>query len=86
MCDWGLKSVNANHYNHSVHNNVESISNQRFNLICLLGILLQANYNGSNTFGTIKICSREGQFELVSVNHSARTGGKIMISRHFSLK
>ena len=33
------------------------------------------HFNGSNTFGTIKICSKQGRFELISVNHSARSGG-----------
>ena len=27
------------------------------------------NFNGSNTFGTIKICSRQAELELMSVNH-----------------
>ena len=48
-------------------------------------IEIQSNFNGSNTFGTMKICSRQGQFELVSVNHSTRTGGNIEISFRFSL-
>ena len=33
--------------------------------------------------GTMKICSRQETFELVSVNHSARTGGKVEIYFHF---
>ena len=41
-------------------------------------------FNGSNTFGTIKICSRQGKFELMSVNHSARSGGIIGIFFRFS--
>ena len=28
----------------------------------------QQNFSGSNTFGTMKICSRQGEFELMSVN------------------
>ena len=36
---------------------------------------MQLNFNGSNSFGTMKIRSRQGQFELMSVNHSARSGG-----------
>ena len=32
----------------------------------------------------MKICSRQGYFELVSVNHSARTGGKIEISNRLN--
>ena len=42
-------------------------------------------FNGSNTFGTMKICSRQGCFDLMSVNHSARIGGKVEISFRFSL-
>ena len=40
---------------------------------------LQLKFNGSNTFETMKICSRQGKFELMSVNHSARSGGIIVI-------
>ena len=36
-------------------------------------------------FGTMRICSRQGWFELVSVNHSARIEGKIEISFRFFL-
>ena len=46
--------------------------------------ILQSNFNGSNTFGTMKVCSRQGKFELMSVNHSARSGGIIGISLRFS--
>ena len=35
--------------------------------------------NGSHTFGTMKICSRQGDFELMSVNHSTRSEGIIRI-------
>ena len=42
------------------------------------------NLNGSNTFGTMKICSRQGWFELMSVKHSARSGSIIGISFQFS--
>ena len=38
----------------------------------------------SNSFGTIKICSRPGRFELMSVNHSARSRGITGISFRFS--
>ena len=38
------------------------------------------NFDGFNTFGTIKICLRQGLFKLMSVNHSARSGGIIGIS------
>ena len=36
-------------------------------------------FNGSNTFETMKLCSRHGQFKLMSVNHSARSAGIIWI-------
>ena len=49
-------------------------------------MLLQSNFNGSNTFGTMKICSRQGEFELMNVNHSARSGGIMDIFFRFSLK
>ena len=39
--------------------------------------IIQSNFNGSNTLGTMKICSRQGQLELMSVNHSAKSGGII---------
>ena len=38
-----------------------------------------------DTFGTMKTCSTQGQFELVGVNHSTMSGGKIGISFRFSL-
>ena len=36
---------------------------------------MKQNFNGSNTFGTMKICSRQGLFELISVNYSTRPRG-----------
>ena len=39
----------------------------------------------SNTFGTMKISSRQGSFEPMSVNHCARSEGIIGISFRFSL-
>ena len=36
--------------------------------------LIQTNFNGSNTFGTKKICLKQGKIELMRVIHSARTG------------
>ena len=47
-------------------------------------IRLQSNFKGSNTFGAMKICTRQGQFKLISVNYSARSGGIIEISFRFS--
>ena len=40
---------------------------------------IQPNFNGLNTLGTMKICSRQGQFEVMSVNHSARSSSIIAI-------
>ena len=45
----------------------------------------QQNFNGSNTFGTMIICSSKGWFELMSVNHSARSGSILGIIFRFSL-
>ena len=42
--------------------------------------IIQSNFNGSNTFGTMKISLRQGQFEPVRVDESARSGGIIRIS------
>ena len=44
---------------------------------------IQSNFNGSNTFETLRTSSRQELFELVRVNHSARSGGKIDISLDF---
>ena len=41
---------------------------------------LKPKFSGSNTFRTVKICSRQGYFELMSVYHSARSGGIIGLS------
>ena len=46
---------------------------------------IQWNLNGSNSFGTTKIYSRMGSFELMSVNNGTRTEGKGEISFRFSL-
>ena len=50
-------------------------------VICIY--IIQPNFNGSNTFGTMKICSRQGLFELMSVKHSAWSEGLIGISFRF---
>ena len=49
---------------------------------------LQSNFNGSNNFGSMTMCSRKGLFELMSANHSARSGGiKLLgILSRFSLR
>ena len=41
---------------------------------------IQSNFNGSNTFGTMQISSRQGKFEPMRVDYSARSGGLIGIS------
>ena len=45
---------------------------------------IQSNLNGSNTFGTMKISSRQGLFELLRVYYRARPGGIIGVSLRFS--
>ena len=47
--------------------------------LCIFLKLYKSNFNGSNTFGTIKTSSSQGKFELMSVYHSARSGGIIGI-------
>ena len=49
-------------------------------------IYLQSNFNGSNTFGTMQISSRQGKFEPVRIDYSAKSGGLIGISFLVSLK
>ena len=39
--------------------------------------LVQLNFNGSNTFRTMKISSRQGLFEPMTVDYRARSGGII---------
>ena len=36
---------------------------------------IQSNFDGSNTFGSMKICSRQGEFEPLRVYYRARSGG-----------
>ena len=43
-------------------------------------IQLQSNFSGSNSFGTMKISSRQGKFEPMRVDYSARSEGLIRIS------
>ena len=38
---------------------------------------IQSNFNGSNTFGTRKISSRQGELEPMRVDYSAMSGGFI---------
>ena len=47
-------------------------------------ILIQSNFNGSNTFGTMKIWSRQGWFEPLRVYYRVRSGGIIRISFRLS--
>ena len=42
-------------------------------------MIVQSNFNDSNTFGTMKISSRQGQFERMRVDNSARSGDIIGI-------
>ena len=43
-------------------------------------IYIQSNFNGSNTFGTMQISSRKGEFEQMRVDNIAKSGGIIRIS------
>ena len=38
-------------------------------------LVIQSNFNGSNMSGSMKICSRQEQSVLMSVNHCSRSGG-----------
>ena len=44
---------------------------------------LQSNFNGSNTFGTMKISSRQEWFEPMRVDNSGRSGDLTAISLIF---
>ena len=46
---------------------------------------IQWSINGSNTFGIMKICSRQGWSELGGVNYCARLGGVVGVSFRLSL-
>ena len=48
-----------------------------------VGSYIQSNFNGSNTFGTLKISPRQRWFEPVRIDNSARSGDKIRISSIF---
>ena len=39
----------------------------------------QSIFNGSNTFWTMKISSKQGKFELIKIDNCARSGGIIRI-------
>ena len=56
-----------------------------FSVVLVYRYEIQSNFNGSNTFGTMQISSRQGKFEPVRVDYSARSGGLIGISFLFSL-
>ena len=47
---------------------------------------VQSNFNGSNTFGTMEISSRQGLFESLRVYYRARPGGIIGVSIFFIMK
>ena len=47
------------------------------------GNSIQSNFDGSNTFVTMKISSRQGSFEPMGVDNSARSGGIKRISLIF---
>ena len=45
-----------------------------------MGHNVQSNFNGSNTFWTMQISLRQGKFEPMRVDYSAKSGGLIGIS------
>ena len=47
--------------------------------------VIHQNFNGLNNFGTMKMCSRQGYLELMSVNHSVRSESIIGIDSLFPL-
>ena len=55
-------------------------STHRSNTVILLLLpylpSVQSNFNGSDIFGTMEVCSRHGEFEPLRVNHGARSGRK----------
>ena len=66
----------------NVYESIKCLSeNKHFEDNIILEIL--SNFNGSNTFGTMKISSRQGKFEPLRVDNSARSGGIIRISLIF---
>ena len=58
--------------------NMPRSKNVKYSVQHLLYIL--SNFNGSNSFGTMQISSRQGKFKPVRVDYSARSGGLIGIS------
>ena len=52
---------------------------------CRLEQYVQSNFNGSTTFKTMIISSRQGLFKPTRVDYSARSGGLIVIDFRFSL-
>ena len=56
---------------------------QQQNLGFCFCLNIQSNFNGSNTFGTMKISSTQGYFEPMRVDNSARSGGITRISLIF---
>ena len=57
------------------------LSRSSYNFTCSIvlikdfrdNIIYTIEFNNSNTFGTMKIFSGQGLFELMSVNHNARS-------------
>ena len=51
---------------------------------------LQLNFNDSNIFGTMEICSRHGLFKQLRLNHGIRSnqanGDNLGMSFRFSIK
>ena len=64
------------------------IMGTKYGLNCPTGTGVQSYFSGSNTSGTMKICSRQRKFEPMRVNHSIRSGGifGIFFSILFNMK
>ena len=62
---------------------VEILGKKKKESVLEFEAVLHSDFSGSNTFGTMKICLRQGQFEPMRVDNSARSGGIIRISLIF---
>ena len=56
---------------HIYQNKTKKNENETF---CIKDSSVQFNFNGWNTFGTMKICLRQGLFELMSQTHKGVVG------------
>ena len=87
ICSYGIFSKGLkNEFETAVVNEPSVFEPLKFYCICNTNEkVIQSNFNGSNTFGTMQISSRQGKFEPVRDDYSAKSGGLIGISFLFSL-